>query len=79
MHQTGRIGNDLRARDIRGQLLVVFGEADPHVPEEGRWKVAEALADDCRGDLQLAPERPYSGSIGKLDRNPCFSVVFLTA
>jgi carboxymethylenebutenolidase len=46
----GRLGSDAdagslaRAPEIAGRLLVVFGEADPHVPEEGRWKVAEALA-----------------------------------
>jgi carboxymethylenebutenolidase len=46
----GRLGSDAeagslaRAGEIEGQLLVVFGEADPHVPEEGRWRVAEALA-----------------------------------
>jgi carboxymethylenebutenolidase len=46
----GRLGSDPdsgslgRAGEISGRLLVVFGEADPHVPEEGRWKVAEALA-----------------------------------
>jgi len=46
----GRLGSDAdagslaRAGEISGRLLVVFGEGDPHVPEEGRWKVAEALA-----------------------------------
>ena len=46
----GKVGSDkdagslARAGEIAGQLLVVFGETDPHVPEEGRWKVAEALA-----------------------------------
>lgn len=46
----GRLGADAdagslaRAAQIRGRLLVVFGQADPHVPEEGRRTVAEALA-----------------------------------
>ena len=46
----GRLGSDAdagslgRASEVAGRLLVVFGEADPHVPEEGRWRVAEALA-----------------------------------
>jgi carboxymethylenebutenolidase len=46
----GKVGSDrdagslARAGEIAGQLLVVFGETDPHVPEEGRWKVAEDLA-----------------------------------
>ena len=45
----GKLGRDAdagslaRSREIAGRLLVVFGEADPHVPEEGRWAVAEAL------------------------------------
>ncbi|MEP6994549.1 MAG: dienelactone hydrolase family protein [Acidobacteriota bacterium] len=38
------VGSLARAGEITGQLLVVFGEADPHVPEEGRWRVAESLA-----------------------------------
>ncbi len=52
----GRVGRDAdagslaRADEIAGRLLVVFGEADPHIPEEGRWKVAEALHAGTRGD-----------------------------
>lgn len=46
----GKVGKDAdagslaRAKEIRGELLVVFGKTDPHVPEEGRQKVIEALA-----------------------------------
>lgn len=32
-----------RAAQIRGDLLIVFGSKDPHVPESGRAKVASAL------------------------------------
>jgi carboxymethylenebutenolidase len=32
-----------RAGDIRGELLMVFGRQDPHVPPEGRRKIYEAL------------------------------------
>jgi carboxymethylenebutenolidase len=52
----GRLGKDAdagslaRADEIGGRVLVVFGEADPHVPEEGRWKVAEALHAATRGE-----------------------------
>src|SRR5262245_635981 len=52
----GRLGKDAdagslgRADEIAGRVLVVFGEADPHVPEEGRWKVAEALHASTRGE-----------------------------
>jgi carboxymethylenebutenolidase len=46
----GRVGKDPdagsleRAPEIRGELLAVFGETDPHVPVEGRKKVADSLA-----------------------------------
>lgn len=33
-----------RAADIRGELLMVFGRQDPHVPLEGRVKIHETLA-----------------------------------
>jgi carboxymethylenebutenolidase len=33
-----------RAADIRGELLMVFGRQDPHVPTEGRRKIYDALA-----------------------------------
>lgn len=45
----GKLGKDTdagtlgRAREIRGQMLLVFGSADPHVPTEGREKIVEAL------------------------------------
>jgi len=47
---TGKVGAESdagtlgRAEEIRGELLVVFGAADPHIPEEGRRKVADVLA-----------------------------------
>lgn len=45
----GKLGKDddagtlARAADIKGELLLVFGTADPHVPEGARAKLAEAL------------------------------------
>jgi carboxymethylenebutenolidase len=45
----GKLGKDEdagtlgRAREIRGELLLVFGSEDPHVPEAGREKIAAAL------------------------------------
>lgn len=36
-----------RASDIRGELLMIFGTLDPHVPEEGRAKIQETLT--CAG------------------------------
>jgi carboxymethylenebutenolidase len=45
----GKLGKDAdagtlaRAGEIRGELLLVFGSEDPHVPEEAREKIAAAL------------------------------------
>ena len=47
--QNGKLGKDedagslQRASEIRGELLLVFGALDPHVPEEGRTKIKTAL------------------------------------
>jgi carboxymethylenebutenolidase len=45
----GKLGKDEdagsleRASEIRGELLLIFGTLDPHVPEEGRAKIKSAL------------------------------------
>ncbi len=45
----GKLGKDAdagslaRAREIRGELLMIFGARDPHVPEEGRAIIDRAL------------------------------------
>ena len=45
----GTLGKDAdagslqRASEIKGELLMIFGEADPHVPKEGREKIRGAL------------------------------------
>ncbi len=36
-------GSLSRAKEIRGDLLMIFGANDPHVPEEGRRKIDQAL------------------------------------
>ncbi len=47
---SGKLGKDAdagtlaRLGEIKGDLLVVFGAVDPHVPAEGRKTVGEALA-----------------------------------
>jgi carboxymethylenebutenolidase len=47
----GKLGKELdagtleRAREIRGELLLVFGTADPHVPAEARERIVTALRD----------------------------------
>ena len=46
----GKLGKDddagslQRAGEIGGELLLIFGLADPHVPEQGREKIKTALA-----------------------------------
>lgn len=48
---TGAIGKGgnadtlMRASEIRGELVMVLGRQDPHVPREGRLKIQEALND----------------------------------
>ena len=45
----GKLGKDAdagslaRAGEIQGELLMIFGTLDPHVPEEGRAVIEEAL------------------------------------
>lgn len=45
----GKLGKDAdagslqRASDIKGELLMIFGENDPHVPKEGREIIRAAL------------------------------------
>jgi carboxymethylenebutenolidase len=45
----GKLGQDAdagslaRAKEIRGELLMIFGTKDPHVPEEGRGTIDRAL------------------------------------
>ncbi|HSO74222.1 MAG TPA: dienelactone hydrolase family protein [Blastocatellia bacterium] len=46
----GKLGSDAdagslqRASEIRGDLLMIFGARDPHIPEEGRERIKSALA-----------------------------------
>ncbi len=43
---TGQNADTLaRAGEIRGELVMVFGRQDPHVPREGRSRIQEALTD----------------------------------
>src|SRR3984893_17364533 len=45
----GKLGQDAdagslaRAREIRGELLMIFGTKDPHVPDDGRQTIDRAL------------------------------------
>ena len=58
----GKLGRDAdtgslqRARQIGGELLMIFGETDPHVPREGREKIRAALQQaGVRHRLKLYP------------------------
>jgi carboxymethylenebutenolidase len=59
---TGKLGKDEdagslgRAGEIKGELLMVFGSEDPHVPAEGREKIKSALeAAGVRHEFKLYP------------------------
>jgi carboxymethylenebutenolidase len=59
---TGKLGKDAdagsleRSKEIKGELLLVFGAKDPHVPEEGRAKLVMVLAEArTRFQLRLYP------------------------
>jgi carboxymethylenebutenolidase len=58
----GKLGKDadagslLRAKEIRGNLLMVFGSSDPHVPDEGRAVIDKDLtASGIRYETRLYP------------------------
>ena len=58
----GKLGRDTdagslaRAAEIRGELLMVFGTLDPHVPDEGRAEIESALvAAGVRYRIELYP------------------------
>ncbi len=42
----GKCDNSLeRVKDIRGEMLMIWGRQDPHVPGEGRAKIYQAMTD----------------------------------
>jgi carboxymethylenebutenolidase len=58
----GKLGKDAdagsleRAKEIKGELLMIFGSNDPHVPAEGRAKVEEGLrSSGARYRVQMFP------------------------
>ena len=58
----GKLGKDTnagsleRAQEIQGELLMIFGSNDPHVPGEGRVKIAESLKNaGVRHRIQIFP------------------------
>jgi carboxymethylenebutenolidase len=47
-HSLGRGTNDdtlLRMRDVKGELLMVWGRQDPHIPRPGRRMIQDAMDD----------------------------------
>jgi carboxymethylenebutenolidase len=58
----GKLGKDAdagslqRAKEIKGELLMIFGSNDPHVPAEGRAQVDEGLrSSGVRYRVQMFP------------------------
>ena len=58
----GQLGKDAdagslkRAKEIKGELLLIFGSHDPHVPAEGRAKVEDGLrSSGARYRVQMLP------------------------
>src|SRR5271168_1396576 len=58
----GKLGQDAdagslaRAKEIRGELLMIFGSNDPHVPVDGRTKIYQELQDSgARHRVQTFP------------------------
>ena len=58
----GKLGRDAdagslqRAPQIGGELLLIFGESDPHIPQEGREKIHAALQQaDVHYRIKLYP------------------------
>jgi len=58
----GKLGADFdagslaRAKEIRGELMMIFGSNDPHVPAEGRAKVDDGLrVSGARYRVQMFP------------------------
>jgi len=41
----GNAGTLARVNEIRGELTIIWGRQDPHIPAEGRLKVYQALSD----------------------------------
>lgn len=68
----GKLGQDpdagslARAKEIRGELLLIFGTQDPHVPEPGRTTIDRALkASGIRYQTLLYPaEHAFTRDIG---------------
>jgi carboxymethylenebutenolidase len=46
-------GSLSRAADIRGQLMIIFGSRDPHVPAAARVQIVSALYEAGLDDLEL--------------------------
>ena len=66
-------GSLARAKEIRGELLMVFGANDPHVPAEGRDTVERGLqAASTRYRISLYPaEHAFMRDEGpRLTRRP---------
>ncbi len=63
--QNGALGADAdagslaRAHEIHGELMLIFGMADPHIPPEGRAVIAKALANVTCSTLLFPAEHAF--------------------
>jgi dienelactone hydrolase len=73
-----------RAGEIQGEVLMIFGKQDPHIPKEGRLMIYKALNDLnidvqwCEFNAQHAFIRD-EGSKGRFDdklTSNCFALMF---
>jgi carboxymethylenebutenolidase len=68
----GKLGQDAdagslaRAREIRGELLMIFGTKDPHVPDAGRETIDRALQESgvCYNTLLYPAEHAFTRDEG---------------
>jgi carboxymethylenebutenolidase len=66
---------------IKGEMLIVFGEVDPHVPGEGRTKIADALkAAGTKHTIKLVPgEHAFMRDEGPRYDSACADTVWAEA
>jgi carboxymethylenebutenolidase len=73
-----------RLNDIKGELIVVVGRQDPHVPKDGRMKLFTALQNstanysfhEVNGDHSFMTDEDPSGRYAPALTDLCFKIVF---
>ena len=83
----GKLGRDAdagtlaRLHEIKGEMLIVFGQSDPHVPAEGRKIVTDALAAaGVKHTVHMAPgEHAFMRDEGPRDDSSAADAVWALA